>query len=78
MVPSRYKVVATLPLLAATVAPAATPDCSADAASLSCRLTGVLHWLEATAFILTIVLIAVIGVAIHFFRKNRLGRKGGP
>lgn len=77
MVPSRYKVVATLPLLAGTAARAATSDCAADGTSLGCRLTGVLHWLEAAAFVLGIVLIAVIAVAVHVFRKNRLSRKGG-
>lgn len=68
--------VATLPLLAATVAHAAT-SCAADSTSLDCRLTGVLHWLEAAAFVLGIVLIVVIVVAVHLIRKNRLSRKGG-
>jgi hypothetical protein len=70
-------VVATLPLLAATAARAATSDCAAGDTSLSCRLTGVLHWLEAAAFLLGVVLIAVIAVAVHLFRKNRLRRKEG-
>ena len=77
MVPSRYKVVATLPLLAGTAARAATSDCAVNSDTLSCRLTGVLHWLEAAAFVLGIVLIAVIAVAIHLIRKNRLSRKAG-
>ena len=77
MVPSRYKVVATLPLLAATAANAATIDCAADSTSLNCRLTGVLHWLEAAAFVLGILLIAVIAIAVYLIRKNRLSRKGG-
>jgi uncharacterized membrane protein YhdT len=77
MVPSRYKVVVTLPLLAGTTAWAATSDCAIDSDPLACRLTGVLHWLEAAAFVLGIVLIAVIAVAIHFIRKNRLNRKAG-
>jgi hypothetical protein len=77
MVPSRYKVVATLPLLAATAARAATADCAAGDTSLSCRLTGVLHWLEAAAFVLGIVLLVVVAVAVHLFRKNRVSRKEG-
>lgn len=54
-----------------------SPACSASDTSLSCRLTGVLHWLEAAAFVLVIVLVVVIGVAVHLFRKNRLSRKEG-
>ena len=69
--------VTTLALFLATTAHAATADCAADGASLSCRLTGVLHWLEAAAFVLAIVLIAVIAVAVHLIRKNRLTRKEG-
>jgi uncharacterized membrane protein YhdT len=77
MVPSRYKVLATLPLLAGTAARAAAFDCTAGDTSLNCRLTGVLHWLEAAAFLLGLILIAVIAVAVHLFRKNRLSRKEG-
>ena len=51
--------------------------CTASDSSLGCRLTGVLHWLEATALVLVLVLIVVIGVAIRLVRKNRLSRKGG-
>ncbi len=53
-----------------------SPACSATDTSLNCRLVGLLHWLEAAAFVLVLVLIAVIAVAIHLFRKNRLSRKG--
>jgi hypothetical protein len=56
---------------------ASTADCAADSASLSCRLTGVLHWLEAAAFILGFVLVAVVAVAVHLVRKSRLTRKEG-
>lgn len=51
--------------------------CPADSTSLECRLLGLLHWLEAAALILVILLVIVIGVAVHLFRKNRLNRKGG-
>lgn len=69
--------VATLPLLAGTAARASTPDCSVSSDALTCRLTGVLHWLEAAAFILAIILVAVIAIAVHLVRKNRLSRKAG-
>ncbi|HEY5381343.1 MAG TPA: hypothetical protein VIJ65_03750 [Acidobacteriaceae bacterium] len=52
-------------------AQAATTDCSASDATLSCRLTGVLHWLDAAAILLVLVLLAVIGIAIYVYRKNR-------
>lgn len=78
MIPSRYRVVGAVAMLAGTgLAHAATPDCAANSASLNCRLIGLLHWLEAAAFVLSIVLVAVIAVAVHLFRKNRLSRKGG-
>lgn len=54
-----------------------SPACSATDDSLNCRLVGLLHWLEVAAFVLVLVLIAVIAVAIHLFRKNRLSRKEG-
>ncbi|HEV2577155.1 MAG TPA: hypothetical protein VGU25_08090 [Acidobacteriaceae bacterium] len=74
----RYVVAATVfALLGPVVAYADSPACSATDTSLSCRLVGLLHWLEAAAFVLGLVLIAVIGVAIHLFRKNRLSRKAG-
>lgn len=63
-------------VVSAAAARAEETACSATDTSLSCRLTGLLHWLEAAAFVLAVVLIAVIGVAIHLFRKNRLSRKG--
>lgn len=73
----RYVVLlASLGMLpAAAFADSAT--CSVDSTSLECRLLGFLHWLEAAAFVLVILLIIVIGVAIHLFRKNRLSRKEG-
>ena len=78
MIPSRYRVVGAVAMLAGTgAAHAATINCAADSTSLNCRLIGLLHWLEAAAFVLAIVLIAVIAVAVHLFRKNRLSRKGG-
>jgi hypothetical protein len=40
-------------------------------------MLGFLHWLEATACVLVILLIIVVAVAIHLFRKNRPSRKGG-
>lgn len=52
-------------------------SCSAGSTSLSCRLLGVLHWLEAAAFVLVLVLIGVVWVAIHLYRKNRPSQKGG-
>jgi hypothetical protein len=72
----RYVAVATVfALLGPIAAYADSPACSATDTSLNCRLLGLLHWLEAAAFVLALVLIAVIGVAIHLFRKNRLSRK---
>jgi hypothetical protein len=56
------------------VAQAATTDCDASSNSLSCRLTGLLHWLDAAAIVLVLVLLAVIAIAIHVYRKNRPGR----
>jgi hypothetical protein len=69
-----------LPAVLAFVPVAAFADstaCSPDSTTLECRLLGFLHWLEAAAFVLVILLIIVIGLAIHLFRKNRLRRKEG-
>jgi hypothetical protein len=55
----------------------ASTSCSATSTSLDCRLLGFLHWLEAAAFVLVILLLIVIALAIHLFRKNRLSRKEG-
>lgn len=66
-----------LPLLVARAALAADAPCTAGDTSLSCRLTGLLHWLEAAAFFLALVLVALIAVTIHLFRKNRPSRKEG-
>jgi hypothetical protein len=55
----------------------ADSPCSAESTGLECRLAGVLHWLEAAALVLALVLIAVVGVAVHLLRKNRVTRKAG-
>ena len=66
---------------AMTLAPVAAfgdaAHCGADSTSLECRLLGFLHWLEAAAFVLVILLVIVIAVTVHLFRKNRLSRKEG-
>jgi hypothetical protein len=75
----RYVVLlATLGLLTPAAAFADPTACTADSTSLECRLLGFLHWLEAAAFVLVILLLIVIGIAIYLFRKNRLSSKGGP
>jgi disulfide bond formation protein DsbB len=51
--------------------------CPADSTSLECRMLGFLHWLEAAAWVLAILLLIVIGLAIHLIRKNRISRKEG-
>ena len=51
--------------------------CPMNSTSLECRMLGFLHWLEAAAWILAILLFIVIGLAIHLIRKNRLNRKEG-
>ena len=56
---------------------AAAAPCPADSTSLECRMLGFLHWLEAAAWILAILLFIVIGLAIHLIRKNRLNSKEG-
>ncbi len=70
-----------LPAALLSLAPAAafadSTACSANSTTLDCRLLGFLHWLEAAAFVLVILLVIVIGLAIHLFRKNRLSRKEG-
>ena len=74
----RYVVpLAVLASLAPFAAFAESTACSADSTTLECRLLGFLHWLEAAAFVLVILLVIVIALAIHLFRKNRLSRKGG-
>jgi hypothetical protein len=74
-----YRYVA-LPALLAFIpgtAFADSPACPANSTALDCRLLGFLRWLEATALVLVVLLVIVIGVAIHLIRKNRLNRKGG-
>jgi hypothetical protein len=56
---------------------AESTSCSANDTSLNCRLQGVLHWLEAAAWVLAVVLVLVLGIAIHLLRKNRSSRKEG-
>lgn len=58
-------------LALASAAHASDHPCLADDNSFACRLTGLLHWLEAAAWILAIILVAVIAVAVHLYRKNR-------
>ncbi len=73
-----YRALAALAaLFTSAAAQAQTAACSASDSSLNCRLTGLLHWLEAAALVLAIVLIAVIAIAVHLFRKNRPNRKAG-
>jgi hypothetical protein len=55
----------------ASVAHAATHACSASDTSFPCRLDQLLHWLDAAAILLFLILLAVIVVAIHLYRKNR-------
>lgn len=62
-------------LLNALQAYGATQPCSPTDNSLPCRLTGVLNWLEAAAVILAIILLVVIGVAVHLIRKNQISRR---
>ena len=75
-----YRYIVLLALAAATpaVALADTPACPANSTALDCRLLGFLHWLVGAAWVLGILLVIVIGLAIHFFRKNRSSRKEGP
>ena len=74
----RYLVAAAALTFAVPAAALAdTSPCAADSTSLNCRLLGFLHWLEAAAWVLAILLLIVIGVAVHLFRKNRLNRKEG-
>jgi hypothetical protein len=68
---------ALLALFGTAVARADSTACGATDTSLNCRLVGLLHWLEAAATILAILLIVVIAIAIHLFRKNRVSRKAG-
>lgn len=73
----RYAVLLASLFLAPLAALADSTACPVDSTSLECRLLGFLHWLEAAALILIVLLVVVIGVAIHLFRKNRLSRRGG-
>ena len=70
-----------LPAVVASLAPgtafADSPPCPANSTALDCRLLGLLRWLEATAFVLVILLVIVVGIVVHLVRKNRLSRKGG-
>lgn len=62
-------------LLLPASAHADTPPCSVSDTSFACRLAALLNWLEATAVVLALILVAVIGVAIHLFRKNKANRR---
>ena len=73
----RYAAVSAVLAFVPAAAFAESAACSADSTSLECRMVGLLHWLEAAAWVLGILLLIVIAVAIHLFRKNRLSRKGG-
>ena len=73
----RYVVLLAAPALLPVAAFADSGACTANSTSLECRLLGFLHWLEAAAFVLVILLVIVIALAIHLFRKNRLSRKEG-
>jgi putative exporter of polyketide antibiotics len=74
----RYVVLAAVQMIAVPgTLLAESASCSANNTSLSCRLQGVLHWLEAVAWVLAVLLVLVVGIAIHLLRKNRLSRKGG-
>lgn len=78
MATHRYRLsLALLAFLGPAAAYADSPACAAGDTSLNCRLLELLHWLEATALVLAIILVAVIAIAIHLYRKNRLSRKGG-
>jgi len=71
----RAVALAAVSLLSPVVALAAPANCSVSDTSFECRLTGLLHWLEAAAFLLAFVLAVVVAVAIHLIRKNRLNRE---
>lgn len=73
----RYVVLSAIFALLPVAAFADPASCGVNSTSLECRLLGFLHWLEAAACVLVILLIIVIGVTIHLFRKNRLSRKDG-
>ena len=73
----RYVALSAALAFAPLAAFADSTACPANSTSLECRLMELLHWLEATALVLVILLVIVIGVAIHLFRKNRHNRKGG-
>jgi hypothetical protein len=60
-------------LLLTSAAHAAEPNCTADPTTFPCRMIGLLHWLEATAWVLAIIFVVVLAIAIHLYRKNRPG-----
>jgi hypothetical protein len=60
--------------LTATLPALASPSCSTSdnkLQALECRLPGVLHLLYIAAAILTLVLIAVIVLAVRMYRRNK-------
>ena len=71
----RYIALIPAVLLPAAAAHADTRPCSVSDTSFACRLSSLLNWLEATAVVLALILLVVIGVAIHLFRKNKASRR---
>ena len=71
----RYIALIPAVLLLSTAAHADTPPCSVSDTSFACRLAALLNWLEATAVVLALILLVVIGIAIHLFRKNKASRR---
>jgi hypothetical protein len=74
---NRYRTAFTL-LLAVACARAAfamnvvqTPDCDVSGETLNCKLLDVLHFLYGAAGVLAFILLLVVGVAIHIYRKNK-------
>ncbi len=61
--------VTVLTATAAQASTLSTPDCSASS-DLACHLNGVLHVLYIVAATLALVLLAVIALAVRYYRKN--------
>lgn len=62
-------------LLLTASARAASSGCAPSDTTFACRLSALLNWLQATAFVLTLVLVAVIALAVYLIRKNKVDRK---
>jgi hypothetical protein len=54
-----------------------TPPCSANVDTLNCHMQGFLHFLDATAVILALVLITVVALAVRFYRRNKTNPRAG-